>query len=201
MCHQKFHPTLTLPHQGEGNKESSAAIILSGGYFLSCLGAGAASCLHMVPVSLQAGHFLGLQRVSTLLPHFSQVKTAMITPPNQIKPPLLATAGQQETPRLSRSSHDLGGHIIMNNTWFRQDMFKGTAGRALRLKNPGFREGQAPTGWKPVPLTKNPWPPTLHANSPAPPLIPIGDKNYFCHSECSEESLTRFFTGAAFRMT
>jgi hypothetical protein len=31
----------------------------------------------MVPVSLQAGHFLGLQRVSTLLPHFSQVKTAM----------------------------------------------------------------------------------------------------------------------------
>ena len=33
--------------------------------------------MHMVPVSLQAGHFLGLQRVSTLLPHFSQVKTAM----------------------------------------------------------------------------------------------------------------------------
>jgi hypothetical protein len=31
----------------------------------------------MVPVSLQAGHFLGLQRVSTLLPHFSQVKTPM----------------------------------------------------------------------------------------------------------------------------
>jgi hypothetical protein len=31
----------------------------------------------MVPDSLQAGHFLGLQRVSTLLPHFSQVKTAM----------------------------------------------------------------------------------------------------------------------------
>jgi hypothetical protein len=31
----------------------------------------------MLPVSLQAGHFLGLQRVSTLLPHFSQVKTAM----------------------------------------------------------------------------------------------------------------------------
>jgi hypothetical protein len=32
----------------------------------------------MVPDSLQAGHFLGLQRVSTLLPHFSQVKTAMV---------------------------------------------------------------------------------------------------------------------------
>jgi hypothetical protein len=38
----------------------------------------------MVPDSLQAGHFLGLQRVSTLLPHFSQVKTPMITPPNQL---------------------------------------------------------------------------------------------------------------------
>jgi hypothetical protein len=31
----------------------------------------------MLPDSLQAGHFLGLQRVSTLLPHFSQVKTAI----------------------------------------------------------------------------------------------------------------------------
>jgi hypothetical protein len=31
----------------------------------------------MAPVSPQAGHFLGLQRVSTGLPHFSQVKTAM----------------------------------------------------------------------------------------------------------------------------
>jgi len=31
----------------------------------------------MLPVSLRAGQFLGLQRVSTLLPHFSQVKTAM----------------------------------------------------------------------------------------------------------------------------
>jgi hypothetical protein len=40
-------------------------------------GVAGASFLHMVPVSLQAGHFLGLQRVSTLLPHFSQVKTAM----------------------------------------------------------------------------------------------------------------------------
>jgi hypothetical protein len=31
----------------------------------------------MVPDSLQAGHFLGLQRVSTFSPHFSQVKTPM----------------------------------------------------------------------------------------------------------------------------
>jgi hypothetical protein len=31
----------------------------------------------MLPDSLQAGHFLGLQRVSTFSPHFSQVKTAM----------------------------------------------------------------------------------------------------------------------------
>jgi hypothetical protein len=82
-----FTLTLTRSLKGEGNKESSAAIILSGGYFLSFLGAGAASCLHMVPVSLQAGHFLGLQRVSTLLPHFSQVKTAIDKPPGQIKPP------------------------------------------------------------------------------------------------------------------
>ena len=73
-----FTLTLSLSLKGEGNKESFDAVILSGGYFLSFLGAGAASCLHMVPDSLQAGHFLGLQRVSTLLPHFSQVKTAMI---------------------------------------------------------------------------------------------------------------------------
>ena len=33
--------------------------------------------MHMLPDSLQAGHFLGLQRVSTFSPHFSQVKTAM----------------------------------------------------------------------------------------------------------------------------
>jgi hypothetical protein len=44
---------------------------------LGFLGDAGASTLHMVPDSLQAGHFLGLQRVSTLLPHFSQVKTAM----------------------------------------------------------------------------------------------------------------------------
>jgi hypothetical protein len=31
----------------------------------------------MLPDSLQDGHFLGLQRVSTFSPHFSQVKTAM----------------------------------------------------------------------------------------------------------------------------
>jgi hypothetical protein len=35
----------------------------------------------MVPDSPQAVHFLGLQRVSTLLPHFSQVKTAIALPP------------------------------------------------------------------------------------------------------------------------
>jgi phage terminase large subunit-like protein len=75
----------------------------------------------MTPVSLQAGHFLGLQRVSTLLPHFSQVKTAMITPPNQIKPPFLATAAKRYA-AARRQSRDLGGHIIMNNTWFRQDI-------------------------------------------------------------------------------
>jgi hypothetical protein len=31
----------------------------------------------MQPDSLQDGHFLGLQRVSTFSPHFSQVKTAI----------------------------------------------------------------------------------------------------------------------------
>jgi hypothetical protein len=36
----------------------------------------------MVLASPQTGHFLGLQRVSTLLPHFSQVKTAILLPPN-----------------------------------------------------------------------------------------------------------------------
>jgi hypothetical protein len=46
----------------------------------------------MVPVSLQAGHFLGLQRVSTWLPHFSQVKTAIGKPPGQIKPPGMAAS-------------------------------------------------------------------------------------------------------------
>jgi hypothetical protein len=99
----------------------------------------------MLPVSLQAGHFLGLQRVSTLLPHFSQVKTAMITPPNQIKPPFLATKAKRDT-AARRASHDLGGPIIMNNTSFRQDMFEDTARRAPTLKNSGFREGRAAPG-------------------------------------------------------
>jgi hypothetical protein len=130
-----FTLTLTLSLKGEGNKESFVPIILSGGYFLSFLGAGTASGLHMVPVSLQDGHFLGLQRVSTLLPHFPQVKTAMIAPPNQIKP-LGNAASRPERPRRSpRQSRDLGGHIIMNNTWFRQDMFKGTVRRAPTLEN------------------------------------------------------------------
>jgi hypothetical protein len=31
----------------------------------------------MQPDSPQSGHFFGLQRVSTALPHFSQVKVAM----------------------------------------------------------------------------------------------------------------------------
>jgi hypothetical protein len=107
----------------------------------------------MLPVSLQAGHFLGLQRVSTLLPHFSQVKTAMITPPHQIKPPLLAAGAATDTPA-SRSSLVLGDHIIMNNIRFRQEMFKSTACRALRVNYSGFREGRAPNGWKPAPLKK-----------------------------------------------
>jgi hypothetical protein len=42
---------------------------------------GAGSALHMVLVSPQWEHFLGLQRVSILLPHFSQVKTAIAEPP------------------------------------------------------------------------------------------------------------------------
>jgi hypothetical protein len=45
--------------------------------YFGFLGGAEASTLHMTPDSLQAGHFFGLQRVSTLLPHFSQVKTAM----------------------------------------------------------------------------------------------------------------------------
>jgi hypothetical protein len=40
----------------------------------------------MVPDALQAGHFFGLQRVSTFSPHFSQVKTAMIIPPGSFLP-------------------------------------------------------------------------------------------------------------------
>jgi hypothetical protein len=107
----------------------------------------------MLPVSLQAGHFLGLQRVSTLLPHFSQVKTAMITPPHQIKPPLLAPGATPDAPT-GRSSLDLGGHIIMNNTRFRQEMFKSTASRALGVNYSGFSEDRGPTGWKPAPLYK-----------------------------------------------
>jgi hypothetical protein len=55
-------------------------------YFLPFL-AGAGSDLHMVPVSLQEGHFWGLQRVSTLLPHFSQVKMAMVMPPGLERAP------------------------------------------------------------------------------------------------------------------
>ena len=50
-------------------------------YFFPFLGGLPASTLHMVPDSPQALHFLGLQRVSTLLPHFSQVKTAIALPP------------------------------------------------------------------------------------------------------------------------
>jgi hypothetical protein len=65
-----FHPALTLPHPGGGQW------LGRGYFFFAFLGAGA-SALHMTPASLQAGHFLGLQRVSTFSPHFSQVKTAM----------------------------------------------------------------------------------------------------------------------------
>jgi hypothetical protein len=50
-------------------------------YFFPFLGGAAVPSLHMVPDSPQALHFLGLQRVSTLLPHFSQVKTAIDLPP------------------------------------------------------------------------------------------------------------------------
>jgi hypothetical protein len=49
-------------------------------FFGSFLTAGDSS-LHMQPDSLHAGHFLGLQRVSTFSPHFSQVKTAICYPP------------------------------------------------------------------------------------------------------------------------
>jgi len=75
-----FPLTLTLsPIGGEGindrvnhSPEAWATI-----YFFSFLGGEAVTSLHMVPDSPQAVHFLGLQRVSMLLPHFSQVKTAM----------------------------------------------------------------------------------------------------------------------------
>jgi hypothetical protein len=46
-------------------------------YFFPFLGAVAFSSLHMQPCSPQATHFLGLQRVSTVAPHFSQVNTAI----------------------------------------------------------------------------------------------------------------------------
>ncbi len=52
-----------------------------GSYFFSFLGEAAVTSLHMVPDSPQAVHFLGLQRVSRLLPHFSQVKVAIGFPP------------------------------------------------------------------------------------------------------------------------
>jgi hypothetical protein len=50
-------------------------------HFFPFLGGAAASGLHMTPYSPQAGHFFGLQRVSMLLPHFSQVKVAIDLPP------------------------------------------------------------------------------------------------------------------------
>jgi hypothetical protein len=73
-------PTLTLSPQGGGKDKAYRLLSLPAAYFFFLGGAGSAA-LHMVPASLQAGHFLGLQRVSTLLPHFSQVKTAMMKPP------------------------------------------------------------------------------------------------------------------------
>jgi hypothetical protein len=63
-------------HHPELSRKGKVGRWFIGYFFFSFLAAGA-STLDMVPVSLQAGHFLGLHRVSTLLPHFSQVKTAM----------------------------------------------------------------------------------------------------------------------------
>jgi hypothetical protein len=62
-------------------------------FFFSFFGAGA-SALHMVPDSLQDGHFFGLQRVSTFSPHFSQVKTPMNTPPVRISHRLPRQSGK-----------------------------------------------------------------------------------------------------------
>ena len=73
MAGTEARPTKTLA-TGEAPAPPSS-------YFFPFLGGLPASSLHMVPDSPQAAHFLGLQRVSTLLPHFSQVKTAIDLPP------------------------------------------------------------------------------------------------------------------------
>jgi hypothetical protein len=67
------HPTITSAQTRRRRHHSD--------YFFSFLGGAAVTSLHMVPDSPQEVHFLGLQRVSMLLPHFSQVKVAMGFPP------------------------------------------------------------------------------------------------------------------------
>jgi hypothetical protein len=52
----------------------------------------------MLPASLQDGHFLGLQRVSTFSPHFSQVKTAMDKPPDGMSQRYQNPAGKTRRP-------------------------------------------------------------------------------------------------------
>jgi hypothetical protein len=122
------------------------------------------------------GAFLGFTARVHLIAAFFAGKDAHGIPPDQSKSPGNAAVSPGRPRRPSRQSGP-GGHIIMNNTRFRQEMFEGTASRALRLNYTGFREGWAPTGWKPVPLAKSHWPPSpLPANSPAPPLIPMGDQ-------------------------
>ena len=71
------HLGVMLSPQGRRKQGILARRLPSTGLLLALLGRRRRFLLHMVPESLQAGHFLGLQRVSTLLPHFSQVKTAM----------------------------------------------------------------------------------------------------------------------------
>jgi hypothetical protein len=173
---ENVHPTPALPHQGGGKYK---VLLLSDvSAYLGFLGGAGASTLHMVPDSLQAGHFLGLQRVSTLLPHFSHVKTAMAYLLISMNHPLSPHPGRMGLGTLPGQC-ELGGHIIMNNTRFRQEMFKGTAGRALRFKISEFREGLGFTssrGIRPGRLTrrkrKSPLAPALPANSPAPSFIP-----------------------------
>jgi len=58
-------------------KDLSGKFSAAENYFLPFLGAAGFSSLHMQAVSPQMWHFLGLQRVSMVAPHFSHLNTAI----------------------------------------------------------------------------------------------------------------------------
>jgi hypothetical protein len=103
---------------------------------------------------LTAGRaFLGFAARVHLIAAFFAGKNSHGLPPDQFEPPCIA-ASRPERPLRPPRQCGLGGHIIMNNTCFRQEMFKGTAGRALKLNYSRSQKGWGSTGWKPVPLKK-----------------------------------------------